>query len=118
MSAPRFFVDDRQSEKVPEDAIIREIAPDDFVARSSEQTFKAALKKLERQTSCRQSQYPRCPECASIQLQRKRAAVEMPQKTDTAYKCRQCGAHFDEPAPPRDAQAPGEQATLPGVRER
>ena len=75
---PEEFVDDGTREDrpdlpepVPADAPIRSIAPDDFVARSSEQTFRAALKKLERETSRRESQYPRCPACGSINIRRK-----------------------------------------------
>jgi len=114
MSAPRIFVDDRQIEKVSEDAIIRQIAPDDFVARSSEQTFKAALKKLERQTSRRESQYPRCPACGSINIRRKSTHAVVTRQVDARYRCAKqgCRVHFDEPDPPRDAEIAGEQATL------
>lgn len=116
---PEEFVDDGERdgrpdlpEPVPDDAPIRAIAPDDFVARSSASTFRAALRKLERETSRPPAAFPRCPECGSIQIQRKRGVLEMPQRRDGAFKCRGCGEHFDDPDPPREAEAPGEQATL------
>ena len=114
------FVDDREITRVPADAPIRRIAPDDFVARSSEQTFRAALKKLERETSRRESQYPRCPACGSINIRRKSTHAVVTRQVDAKYRCAKqgCRAHFDEPDPPRDAAIKGEQATLPGVRER
>jgi len=114
------FVDDRVTDRVPDDAPIRDIAPDDFVARSSEQTFRAALRKLERETSRRETAYPRCPECGSINIRRKSTHAVVAHCVDTLYRCAKqgCRAHFDDPLPPRDEEAPGEQATLPGVRER
>ena len=114
------WVDDRESEQIPDDAPLREIAPDDFVARSSEQTFRAALRKLERETSRRESAYPRCPECGSINIRRKSTHAVVGGRVDTLYRCAKqgCRAHFDEPLPPRDEQAPGEQATFEEVRHR
>jgi predicted RNA-binding Zn-ribbon protein involved in translation (DUF1610 family) len=114
------FVDDRETTRVPADAPIREIAPDDFVARSSEQTFRAALRKLERETSRRESQYPRCPACGSINIRRKSTHAVVTRQVGGQYRCAKqgCRAHFDEPDPPRDAVTPGEQATLREVRER
>jgi len=108
------WVDDREIERVPEDAPIREIAPDDFVARSSEQTFRAALKTLERETSRRESQYPRCPACGSINIRRKSTHAVVTRQVDGKYQCAKqgCRVHFDEPDPPRDAEIEGEQATL------
>lgn len=120
MSAEREFVDDREIKRVPADAPIRAIAPDDFVARSSKQTFRAALRKLERETSRRPAEMPRCPECGTINIRRKSDHAAPGNRIDTAFRCAShgCRAHFDEPAPPREEVAPGEQATLPGVRER
>jgi len=114
------WVDDREIERVPADAPIRRIAPDDFVARSSEQTFRAALRKLERETSRRESQYPRCPACGSINIRKKVVEVQAGNLINSTYRCAKqgCREHFDEPDPPRDAAIKGEQATLPGVRER
>ena len=115
MSAEHDFVDDREpAPRVPADAPIRDIAPDDFVARSSEQTFRAALKTLERQTSRRESEYPRCPECGSINIRRKSTHAVVSQQIETKYRCAKAGCreHFDEPDPPAAEAAPGEQATL------
>ncbi|UXF50988.1 MAG: hypothetical protein HQRvContig04_3 [Haloquadratum phage sp.] len=108
------WVDDREITRVPADAPIRSIAPDDFVARSSEQTFRAALRKLERETSRRESQYPRCPACGSINIRRKSTHAVVSQQVETKYRCAKagCRVHFDEPDPPRDAEIEGEQATL------
>jgi len=103
----------------PANAPIRQIAPDDFVARSSEQTFRAALRVLERQTSRRPSEMPRCPECGSINIRKKSDHNHIDREFDTGFCCARtgCRAHFDEPNPPRDAAINGEQATLPGVRD-
>jgi len=113
------FVDDREIKRVPADAPIRQIAPDDFVARSSKQTFRAALRVLERQTSRRPSEMPRCPECGSINIRKKSDHNHIDREFDTGFCCARtgCRAHFDEPNPPRDAAIKGEQATLPGVRD-
>jgi len=99
---------------IPADAPIRDIAPDDFVARSSEQTFRAALKTLERETSRRESQYPRCPACGSINIRRKSTHAVVTRQVDGKYQCAKqgCRVHFDEPDPPAAEAAPGEQATL------
>jgi len=114
------WVDDREIKRVPANAPIRQIAPDDFVARSSEQTFRAALRKLERETSRRESQYPRCPECHSVNLRKKSDHADIDKRFDTTFRCAKqgCRAHFDEPLPPRDAELPGEQATFEEVRHR
>jgi len=108
------WVDDREITRVPADAPIRRIAPDDFVARSSEQTFRAALRKLERETSRRESQYPRCPACGSINIRRKSTHAVVTRQVDAKYRCAKqgCREHFDEPDPPAAEAAPGEQATL------
>ena len=120
MSTDRDFVDDREETRIPEDAPIREIAPDDFVARSSAQTFRAALLKLEAETSRRPSQYPRCPECGSINIRRKAEHGSVAGRVDTAYRCAKqgCRAHFDEPDPPLEDEVPGEQATFAEVQRR
>jgi hypothetical protein len=108
------WVDDREITRVPADAPIRSIAPDDFVARSSEQTFRAALRKLERETSRRESQYPRCPACGSINIRRKSTHAVVTRQVDAKFRCAKqgCREHFDELDPPRDAEIAGEQATL------
>lgn len=111
------WVDDRQTDRIPDDAPLREIAPDDFVARSSESTLREALKAAERQTSRDGDELPRCPECLSFRLRRKPGRLDMPHRIETAYKCVN-GHHFDEPAPSREEAREGEQDTLPGVRER
>jgi len=40
----------------------------------------------------------------------------MPHKVDTAYKCKACGAHFDDPRPSIEDSMPGEQADLGDVK--
>lgn len=105
---------------IPADAPIRDIAPDDFVARSSESTFRAALKTLERQTARREDEMPRCPECGSINIRRKSTHAVVTRQVDAKFRCAKagCRVHFDEPDPPRDAATPGEQATLREVTRR
>ena len=115
------FIDDRDGpDRIPEDAPIREIAPDDFVARSSEQTFRAALRKLERETASRVSQLPRCPDCGSVNIRKKSPHAVVATRIDTAFRCAHqgCRAHFDEPAPSREQAMPGEQATFEEVQRR
>jgi len=94
------------------------IVPDDFVARSSASTIRGALREAEQQTSRDPNALPRCPEsgCGSVQLVRKRSARTMPHKVDTAYKCKACGAHFDDPRPSIEDSMPGEQADLGDVK--
>lgn len=113
----REFVDDRERPRVPADAPIREIAPDDFVARSPAQTFREALRVAARQTSRTPDQLPRCPECLSTNLKRKAMSTNTPSTVKAKYKCRACNVHFDEPAPSVEAARDTEQVTLPGVRE-
>ena len=108
----REFVDDRETQRIPEDAPIREIAPDDFVARSSESTLRAALIEAERQTSRDADSLPRCPECLSIRIRTKAGHVEMDHMVDEPFKCVNCTHHFATPAPSREAAQPGDQATL------
>ena len=107
------FVDDRErADRIPEDAPIREIAPDDFVARSSHQTLRAALREAEQATSRPPRELPRCPDCGSIQLRRKRERYRMEHRREQAYKCLSCGHHCDEPAPSIEETAPGDQTDL------
>jgi len=106
------FVDERD----PSDPDPYDIVPDDFVARSSASTIRGALREAEQQTSRDPNALPRCPECTSVQLVRKRSAREMDHKVDTAFKCKACGAHFDEPRPSIEDAMPGEQADLADVR--
>jgi ribosomal protein L37AE/L43A len=118
MSTGREFVDDREpAPRVPADAPIREIAPDDFVARSPAQTFYEALRAAARETSRTPDQLPRCPECLSVDLKRKAMSTNTPSTVKGAYKCRACEIHFDEAAPSVEAARDTEQVTLPGVRE-
>ena len=112
------FVDDRDRTRIPDDAPIREIAPDDFVARSGKNTLRSALKAAERETSRDPDQLPRCPECGSIRLRKKAGHLPMAHRKDGQFKCTGCRAHFDEPDPSRDEAREGEQATLPGVSKR
>jgi len=118
MSADREFVDDRERERIPADAPIRAIAPDDFLARSSESTFRAALRKLERETSRAARHYPRCPECGSVDLRRRSPDAPGSVDPEAEWWCARegCWASFDEPDPSLEALAPGEQATLSEVR--
>ena len=111
------FVDDRDRPRIPDDAPLREIAPDDFVARSSASTLRDALIEAERATSRDGDALPRCPECLSVRIRRKDQRLAMPHRIETAFKCVN-GHHFDDPAPSREDARKGEQATLPGVRER
>lgn len=115
---PQEFVDDRSHKRIPDDAPLREIAPDDFVARSGKSTLREALKAAERQTSRGTDELPRCPECGSIRLRKKPGAIEMPHKRDEPFKCTGCGEHFDNPAPSREDARDGQQATLREVSER
>ena len=112
------FVDDRDRPRIPDDAPLREIAPDDFVARSSASTLRDALIEAERATSRDGDALPRCPECLSVRIRRKDQRLAMPHRKDGAYKCTNCSAHFDDPAPSREEARDGTQETLPGVRER
>lgn len=111
------FIDDRDRPRIPDDAPLREIAPDDFVARSSASTLRAALIEAERATSGDGNALPRCPECLSVRIRRKDQRLAMPHRIETAFKCVN-GHHFDDPAPSREEARDGTQATLPGVRER
>ena len=105
-------------ERIPDDAPLREIVPDDFVARSGESTLRDALKAAERATSRAPDELPRCPDCGSVRLRKKAGHLDMTHRKDGQFKCTNCGHHFDAPAPSREAARRGEQATLPGVRER
>ena len=111
------FVDDRETTRIPDDAPLREIVPDDFVARSGESTLREALKAAERQTSRGADALPRCPHCLSIRIRRKPGSQDMPHKRAEAYKCVN-GHHFNEPAPSREDARKGEQATFEEVRHR
>ncbi|RAW44076.1 hypothetical protein DQW50_16260 [Halorubrum sp. 48-1-W] len=115
---PDTFIDDRPRLRIPDDAPLREIAPDDFVARSPASTLREALRIAERQTSRDVDQLPRCPDCLSTQIRSKPGALEMTHKRDEQFKCTNCGEHFDEPAPSREEERDGEQATLTDVRRK
>ena len=112
------FVDDRETEPIPDDAPLREIVPDDFVARSGESTLRDALKAAERQTSRDPDALPRCPECLSVRIRSKKGRPSREDRKDGDYKCTSCSHHFDEPAPSREEVRDGDQSTLPGVCER
>ena len=114
----REFVDDRETERIPDDAPLREIVPDDFVARSAESTLRDALKAAERQTSRDPDALPRCPECLSVRIRAKKGRPSREDRKEGDYKCTSCSHHFDDPAPSREAARDGDQSTLPGVRER
>ena len=96
------------------------IVPDEFMKRYPDaNSIAEALREAERDaTKSDPDEFPRCPECLSTRLRKKPGHAEMAHKRPEDYKCTGCGAHFDEPAPSREAARPGEQATLPGVRER
>ena len=112
---PDRFVDDGPDERIPADAPIRQIAPDDFVARSSAQTFREALLEADRAMATSERELPRCPDCDSITIRRKPDRFEIATKIDTEYKCCFCNAHFDEPAPSLEESMPGEQTDLTSV---
>ena len=112
------FVDDRETERIPDDAPLREIVPDDFVARSGESTLRDALKAAERQTSRDPDALPRCPDCLSVRIRSKKGRPSRSDRKDGDYKCTSCSHHFDEPAPSREEVRDGDQSTLPGVRHR
>ena len=111
----RFVDDEHDDERIPADAPIRQIAPDDFVARSSAQTFREALLEADRAMATSERELPRCPDCDSITIRRKRDRFDIETKIDTAYKCRVCNAPFDEPAPSIEESMPGEQTDLTSV---
>jgi uncharacterized C2H2 Zn-finger protein len=56
----------------------------------------------------------RCPECASVQIERKSEAwtADAPHKVDTAYRCTVdgCGTHFRAPAPSANDEGVPEHA--------
>ena len=103
--------------RIPADAPIRAIAPDDFVSRWGGRSFRHAFRLAEAAPSSTPTiDRGACPQCGSAQLAPKAAKYDSEQREDGAYKCLECGAHVEAPADADDA--PGEQATLPGVRER
>ena len=116
MSADRDFIDDRPDERIPDDAPLRDVVPDDFVARSSAATLREALLEAEAATSRSEAELPRCPGCHSIHIERKTVGQATTHETD--YRCTTCSAQFDQPAPSVEDSRKGEQVTLPGVRER
>jgi len=103
--------------RIPADAPIRQIAPDDFVQSWRGTSFRDALRKAEAApTSTPTIDRGACPACGSAQVTPKSGKYDSEQRAEGAYKCLECGHHCDAPADADDA--PGEQATLPGVRER
>jgi ribosomal protein L37AE/L43A len=56
----------------------------------------------------------RCPDCASVQIERKSEAwtAHAPHKVDTAFRCGKasCGAHFRAPAPSANDEGVPEHA--------
>ena len=109
---PDEFVDERDAGGADPYGIV----PDEFLARSSASTIGGALREAEQQTSRERRELPRCPDCGSVQLVRKSPHEEMAHKVDTAFKCRACGEHFDEPAPSVEEAMPGEQSDLGDVK--
>ena len=114
----REFVDDRETERIPDDAPLREIVPDDFVARSAESTLRDALKAAERQTSRDPDALPRCPDCLSVRIRSKKGRPSREDRKDGDYKCTSCSHHFDEPAPSREEVRTGDQTTFREVMRR
>jgi len=115
MSTGREFVDDRERPRVPANAPIREIAPDDFVARSPAQTFREALRLANLRHSRTPDELPRCPECLSVNLKVKPMSPRSRNSSKRKWKCRACDSHFYEPAPSVEAARDTEQVTLPEV---
>ena len=112
------FVDDRETDRIPDDAPLREIVPDDFVARSGESTLREAIKAAERQTSRDPDALPRCPECLDVRIRSKKGRPSREDLKDGDYKCTSCSHHFDDPAPSRDEARKGDQTTFREVMRR
>jgi len=105
------FVDEREHDGWHDP---HDIVPDAFRRRHPDaSTVAEALRQAERAaTNSDPDEFPRCPECLSVRIRRKDGHLSMDHKIEAAYKCSNCGGHFDEPAPSREAARPGEQATL------
>jgi ribosomal protein L37AE/L43A len=83
------------------------IVPDSFKIRyDSLQEAEHELSDTDPETMLR------CPECKSHNIRQKRSGIaDQPREKPGDWKCNQCLAHFDEPAPPR-VEVIGRQATL------
>ena len=114
---PGQFVDERERDGWHDP---HDIVPDSFRKRHPDaSTVAEALRQAERAaTNSDPDEFPRCPDCLSVRIRRKDGHLSMDHKIDAAYKCSNCGAHFDEPAPSREECRPGEQATLREVTRR
>jgi hypothetical protein len=112
---PAAWVDDRDTD--PTDHDPHGIVPDGFVQAWGGTSIPDALRRAEAAPSSTPTlDRGVCPACESQQVSPKAGTYDSDQRQSGAYKCLECGAHFDSPADAADA--PGEQATLPGVRER
>lgn len=108
------WVDDRERDAAADP---HGIVPDGFVQAWGGTSIADALGRAEAAPSSTPTlDRGVCPDCESEQVAPKAPKWDSQQRETGAYHCLECGAHFDAPA---DADAaPGEQTTLPGVRER
>ena len=95
--------------QVPDDAVIREIAPSDFTDRWEADSFGEALEKAERANPYGPDEQARCPTCLSVQQRKKRRKSRMEHRIETEWKCLSCHSHHDTLLPPL-AERPVERA--------
>jgi len=114
---PAPVADDRHESDTDADHDPYGIVPEGFVANYNASSIPEALDKAEQAASRTPTdEMRRCPECGSVRIRIKPGAVAVEHQRDEAYKCDNCPAHFDEPAPSREEAAPGEQVTFDEVR--
>jgi len=76
------------------------IIPEGFLAAYGATSIPEALRTAEQApSSTNPYDMSRCPECGSTVVIPKPGHREISNKRDGAYKCGECPAHFDEPAP-------------------
>lgn len=71
-------------------------------------SFDISLEELRRRQHQRSTtpdeKRKRCPDCGSVDVSRKTAGMGgAPRKNAAAYRCGSCQHHFDNPAPPEEA---------------
>jgi hypothetical protein len=83
------------------------------------ENFDSLADALHAQSTTDADAQKRCPEpdCGATDIRKKSPSGEdIPQRKPGDWRCKNCGAHFDDPRPPRNETA-GRQATLGEVTE-
>jgi len=88
------------------------IVPESFLAEWGAETIREGMRKAEAApSSTDQTTMRRCPECKSTSVIHK-PGTDIEHKREESQKCTDCGAHFDDAAPPKQEAMPGERTTL------